>query len=169
MIGHPPIPLPTPFFVAMGDTFLLLVQYQHCSRFVFPLSRPISTSTFFVSFFCLISVLFPFISLSKPYFFTLFFIKAQQSVKSSSFMSRFLLAHSPSHLSAAGLTYILAEAARLVFAERSLPPPPFLGQWDVLREKVSLHLFLLCPKATCVTRTIPNHSADTRRESICSK
>lgn len=46
-----------------------------------------------------------------------------------------------------------AEAAGLVFTECSPCHPVFLGQWDVLREKVfpSIH-FYCAQKATCVKR-----------------
>lgn len=176
MIGRPS--LFPPFFVAMGDTFLLLVQYQHgCSRFMFPLSRPISTSTSFVSMllgFVLFCFLFAFSSLHfLIYTFTPFFYFGNH------FESRHALLLSCPGFSLLfhGLTSLLlgwpifsGGSSTRVYRVQSPFPPVSGSVWRAERKVLSrLLFFFLCPKATCVTRTIPNHSAQMEKESIYSK
>lgn len=151
-LGAPPC-FP-PFLVAMGDTFLLLVQYQHgSSRFAFPLSRPISTSTSFVSL-LLFSLSRPSIDWSTPPPFTLLFIQAQQSLQTlmcpSSVMPWFLPARSRPHLSAAWLTYI--QWRQLHSCLQSAVSPLFLGQCDGLRETVSPFIYFSCAPKPRVSR-----------------
>lgn len=68
-------------------------------------------------------------------------------------MSLILLAHSPPHLSAAGLTYIQQRQLDSCLQNAVSPATTlFLGQWDVLREKVSPFICFFCAQKPRVSR-----------------
>lgn len=154
----------SPFFVAMGDTFLLLMQYQHCcNRFLFPLcpDSVISSPALILCLFFISSISLSALNLLSPpslfrrccyslhatviYILTSPFFHVLISLWSSTASPLGCLADLYS------VEPCSEGSSTRVYRVRSVPS--FWVSGTCWEKGLSLHLFLLCPKATCVRLT----------------